>query len=161
MLIKHFPSFCRKRFSKRLPTKFWILLQNCQEYSRNRISAFYLSSTQSLIMSSKFEVMDDACSQTFARKLVQYFSIFVPKIQAKSQNQMAVKACIFFFFSRILTTNANLNWTVRYVSYSTFSAWHLNLLWIQNMTMIVFTCTIQMFISVTLFRSKSTKDKNR
>ena len=46
-------------------------------------------------MSSKFEVMDDACSQTFAPKLVQYFSIFVPKIQAKSQNQMAVKACIF------------------------------------------------------------------
>ena len=29
--------------------------------------------------------MDDACSQTFARKLERYFSIFVPKIQAKFQ----------------------------------------------------------------------------
>ena len=29
--------------------------------------------------------MDDACSQMFARKLERYFSIFVPKIQAKFQ----------------------------------------------------------------------------
>ena len=44
--------------------------------------------------------------------------------------------------------------------YSAFSAWHLNLLWIENIAAIVFTFTIQMFISLTHFRSKS-KYKNR
>ena len=41
------------------------------------------------------EVMDYICSQTFASKLEQYLSIFVPQIQAKFQNQMAVNVCIF------------------------------------------------------------------
>ena len=36
-------------------------------------------------MCCKIEVMDNACSQTFARKLERYFSILVPKIQAKFQ----------------------------------------------------------------------------
>ena len=46
-------------------------------------------------MCGKIDLIDDTCSQTFTRKLEQYISIFVPKIQAKFQNQMAVKACIF------------------------------------------------------------------
>ena len=47
-------------------------------------------------MFGKIEDMDDTCSQTFARKLEQYFSVFVPKMQEKFQNQMAVKECIFY-----------------------------------------------------------------
>ena len=62
-------------------------------------------------MCSKTEVMDDTCSQTFTRKLEQYFSIFVPKIQAKFQNQMAVKACIFLqktFLEEVRPRNLSL-----------------------------------------------------
>ena len=43
-------------------------------------------------MYDKIEVMYETCSQT---KLEQNFNIFVPKIQAKSQNQVAVKALVF------------------------------------------------------------------
>ena len=62
-------------------------------------------------MWGKIEVMDDIWSQRFARKLEQYFSIFVSQIQAKSQNQMAVKECIFwknYFSEEVEPRNLNL-----------------------------------------------------
>ena len=43
-------------------------------------------------MCGKIEVMDETCSQTFPRKLEQNLNIFVPKIQVKTKNQMAVKS---------------------------------------------------------------------
>ena len=46
-------------------------------------------------MRGKIEVMDDIGSQAFARKLEQYFSIFIPQIQVKSQNQIVGKVCVF------------------------------------------------------------------
>ena len=36
--------------------------------------------------------MDDSCSPTFTRKLEQYFSIFVPKIQAKLSKSNSCKS---------------------------------------------------------------------
>ena len=47
-------------------------------------------------MCGKIEVMDKICIQGLAQKLEQYFSIFILKIQTKSQNQMALKACIVY-----------------------------------------------------------------
>ena len=62
-------------------------------------------------MCGKIDLIDDTCSQTFTRKLEQYISIFVPKIQAKFQNQMAVKAGIFYkktYLEEVRPHNLNL-----------------------------------------------------
>ena len=62
-------------------------------------------------MCGKIEFMDDTCSQTSTQKLEDYFSIFVPKIQAKFQNQMAVKAGIFYkkiYSEEVRPRNLNL-----------------------------------------------------
>ena len=62
-------------------------------------------------MCGKIEFMDDACSQIFTQKLEDYFSIFVPKIQAKFQNQMTVKAGIFYkkiYLEAVRPRNLNL-----------------------------------------------------
>ena len=84
MSIKHFSSFCRKHFSNWLfpPIKFCC---HTQEYSRNRVfvPTLYLQNPHSKIMCHKIEVMNDTCSQTFTRKLEQYSSVFVSKIQEK------------------------------------------------------------------------------
>ena len=47
-------------------------------------------------MCGKIELMDGTYSETFTRNLEEYFNICVPKIQAKFQNQMSVKAGIFY-----------------------------------------------------------------
>ena len=62
-------------------------------------------------MCGKIEFMDDTCSQIFTQKLEDYFSIFVPKIQAKFQNQMTVKAGIFYkkiYLEAVRPRNLNL-----------------------------------------------------
>ena len=62
-------------------------------------------------MCGKIEFMDDTCSQIFTQKLEDYFIIFVPKIQAKFQNQMAVKAGIFYkktYLEEVRPHNLNL-----------------------------------------------------
>ena len=47
-------------------------------------------------MCGKTELMDGTYSETFTRNLEEYFNICVPKIQATFQNQMSVKAGIFY-----------------------------------------------------------------
>ena len=104
MWIKYFSSFCRK-YSSNQEFLFKLII------SSHKILNLVATLLEILQKYSTGYVFVKTSSQTFPRKLKQNFNIFVPKIQAKSQNQMAVKARIFYkkhFLEKAWPHNLNL-----------------------------------------------------